>query len=285
VNEEIVSSSNATGDVRWETVRREPAAHLREFVHDYVGYYDDSGGFRQLTVPSGAIVMILGFGSEISLLPRPGRDKEESHWSFVAGLQDVPGIIEGRGLSYGIQVDMTPIGARLLTGLPMHELTNRVLDVDAVFGIDGPFLVERLAELADWATRFQILDAFIESRIARATPPAGVLWAYHRLEVGEGSIASLSEELGYSQKHLIAQFREHVGLPPKTMARILRFDRAMRLMRGVTRPDFAAIAAETGYYDQAHFNREFREFSGTTPGEFAAARVAGSDYPMERTEG
>jgi AraC-like DNA-binding protein len=62
-----------------------------------------------------------------------------------------------------------------------------------------------------------------------------------------------------------------VGLPPKTMARILRFDRAVQRLRA-DHPDFAQIAIDCGYYDQAHFNREFREFSGMTPSQFLARR-------------
>ncbi len=268
----------------WQIVRRSPAEYLREFVHGYVGYYDDSGWFRQLTVPSGTIVMILGFGSEIRLLPRAGRDASESHGSFVAGLQDVAGMIEGIGLSYGVQVNLTPIGARLLTGLPMDLLTNRVLDVEDVFGSDGPFLVERLRLLPDWEQRFRVLDAFIESRIAETTPPAGVLWAYRGLQRGDTSVASLAEGLGQSPRQLIADFREHVGLPPKTMGRILRFDRAMSALRRGATADFALIAAEAGYYDQSHFNREFRAFTGMTPTEYVSRLVPGSDYPMERED-
>ena len=267
-----------------EAMRRAPPEKLREYVIGYAGYFDDTGIFRQLTVPSAGVVMILSFGAPLRILPRLERLDEEEHDSFIAGLDDSPGIIEATGLSYGIQVDLTPIGARLLTGIPMHLFANRVLDVEEVFGDESAFLIERLQQLPGWASRFEVLDLFIEHRVARGEAPAGVLWAYRALSrtAGGASISGLAGQLGQSQKHLIDQFREYVGLPPKTMARILRFDRAMQMMRGTDTPDYARIAAECGYYDQAHFNREFREFTGMTPSKFVAQRGQGSDFPIER---
>ncbi|HUF02533.1 MAG TPA: helix-turn-helix domain-containing protein, partial [Gaiellaceae bacterium] len=72
-----------------------------------------------------------------------------------------------------------------------------------------------------------------------------------------------------SRRHLVARFREHIGLPPKTVARILRFGRAVELMRRRTDLALAELAFECGYYDQAHLNRDFRAFAETTPTQLA----------------
>ena len=86
-------------------------------------------------------------------------------------------------------------------------------------------------------------------------------------------IGALASEIGWSRKHLIARFREHIGLPPKTAARVLRFGRAVQQIESAERVRWAEIAYECGYYDQAHFNRDFREFTGGTPSEFLARRI------------
>jgi transcriptional regulator GlxA family with amidase domain len=72
-------------------------------------------------------------------------------------------------------------------------------------------------------------------------------------------------------KHLGSLFRAHVGLTPKAYARVFRFRRSVDLVQKGARLDWARVAMACGYYDQAHFNREFREFAGMTPGEFASA--------------
>jgi transcriptional regulator GlxA family with amidase domain len=79
--------------------------------------------------------------------------------------------------------------------------------------------------------------------------------------------------LGWSHRRLIARFRDQIGLAPKTFARVIRFDRAVRQLRTATSRSFAEIAFDCGYFDQAHMNREFREFAGTTPGTFVAAQL------------
>jgi AraC-like DNA-binding protein len=81
-------------------------------------------------------------------------------------------------------------------------------------------------------------------------------------------VASLAGRLGWSRKRLAARFNEHVGLPPKTVARIARFDRARTLAEPPRRPDWTRLAAECGYYDQSHLIKEFRAFTGRTPETF-----------------
>ena len=103
--------------------------------------------------------------------------------------------------------------------------------------------------------------------------PRELVWSWQRLLNSDGAVpvASLAEEVGWSRRHLAARFREHVGLPPKALARILRFERAAeRLRRGA---DLADAALDSGYYDQAHFNRDFRAFAGLTPTEYRVTSV------------
>jgi AraC-like DNA-binding protein len=94
-------------------------------------------------------------------------------------------------------------------------------------------------------------------------------------------VRALAAEVGWSRKHLAARFHEQVGLAPKALARVLRFRRALRLLggAGAQRSD---VALRCGYYDQAHFNRDYRAFTGTTPGAWLRERAAGGpDEPAE----
>ena len=77
--------------------------------------------------------------------------------------------------------------------------------------------------------------------------------------------------MSISRKHLNNLFDAHIGLTPKTYARMFRFRRVVDLVQRGHGLDWTRIAMSCGYYDQAHFNHEFREFSGMSPGEYAAA--------------
>ncbi len=105
----------------------------------------------------------------------------------------------------------------------------------------------------------------------RAPPSREVVWAWDVLERSHGRapIGLLADRLGRSRRHLVARFREQIGLPPKTAARILRFNRAVDLLRAHRANGLAELAFECGYYDQSHLNRDFRAFAGTSPGELA----------------
>jgi AraC-like DNA-binding protein len=82
-------------------------------------------------------------------------------------------------------------------------------------------------------------------------------------------IAELAADVGCSRKHLAARFREHVGLPPSVVVRLLRFRRALELLSS-PHATIAEVAHDCGYYDQAHLDRVFREFAAATPTEYVA---------------
>lgn len=124
-----------------------------------------------------------------------------------------------------------------------------------------------------WERRFELVEATLACKLANAqAPPPDVDWAWRRLVAARGAlrIKDLAVELGCSRKHLAARFREHVGLPPKLVA---RFRHASDLMDKFAGASFAEIAALCGYYDQAHLDRDFRDFAGTTPTGYLAERV------------
>jgi AraC-like DNA-binding protein len=255
-----------------------PAPRLHGYVARYEGYFEtDAAGMRRRHMPSGRVPLIVGFGAPLRThYPLDPASQPEAHASFVAGLHRSFALTESTGPSLGIQVDLSPVAARMLLGAPMHELTGRVVSLADALGPDGRDFPERLHDAGDWRERFALLDALIERRLSGAAPvPPAVVHALGRIERthGRATIAPLAEQAGWSRKHLAAQFREQVGLTPKALARVLRFRRATRLLNdGAPR---AAVASASGYYDQAHFNRDFAAFAGGTPGDYVARLLPG----------
>jgi len=100
---------------------------------------------------------------------------------------------------------------------------------------------------------------------AAAPRPAG-----HHLGDGAAPISRIADEVGWSRRHLIARFRQQVGLTPKIGARLVRLDAVWRHIEKRGPLDWGQVAADAGYADQAHLIRDFRQFTGTTPAEFLA---------------
>jgi AraC-like DNA-binding protein len=260
---------------RWEMASRDADPRLRGHVTEYVGYVEVTPRpLRRREVPSADITLIISLGPEIEVFDAA---RNGARWtSFVSGLWDAPAFTEHAGYQHGIEVRLTPLGAHRLLRVPMHHLAHAVVGLDDLLGREGDRLVERLYETPGWAARFDLLDATFAARLADARAPSpGLAWAFGRLRETHGAIAvaALAGELGWSRRHLAAQFREQIGLPPKLLARILRFDRVVALLRHQNPERWAEVAYACGYYDQAHFNRDFRQFAGATPTEFLASRL------------
>jgi AraC-like DNA-binding protein len=269
---------------RWEMVLARPERSLRPYVRRYCGYDEETVAFsrrRELATPQP--VLIVGFGAPIEV-SFPDLGEKTQATAFLAGVSDRYALVDSFGSQRGVQIDLTPLGAFTLLGLPMHELANRVVELGDVLGADGALLPERLSGVVGWAARFAALDEFFAARLADA--PAArpdIAWAWRRLCETEGRlrVGELARELRCSRRHLSARFAEQLGLPPKTIARLLRFGRAARLLgagftaqpprdRASGRLGLAAIAVDCGYHDQPHLNRDFREFAGVSPTEFEA---------------
>jgi AraC-like DNA-binding protein len=265
----------------WEAVGGTPDVRLRGWVLSYTGYVERAAtAMRRLEVPFAGIPMIVSFGPSILV-------DGVRHRSFVAGLDDRASVTEYAGDQHGIQVNLTPLGARRLLGLPMGQLARRVVALEDVIG-GGEELVERLHDAGGWQARFKLLDALLVRRLDAAPPVDARLeraWACLQASDGAVEIAALACHVGWSRRHLAARFHAEVGLTPKTVARILRFEYVTRTLRASGGHGLADVAYASGYADQAHLNRDFRELAGTTPTDFTArllpdgAGISAQDFP------
>jgi AraC-like DNA-binding protein len=159
-----------------------------------------------------------------------------------------------------------------------------MVPLDAIFGPPGRALVERLGATPDWPTRFDIVEAFVMARLSHAPSPE-IAFAWQRLarRGGGGSVAALATEIGWSRQRLHARCRAELGLAPKALARLMRFNRACALARRQA-GGWADVAAEAGYADQPHLVREFRSLAGEAPSAWAR-RVAAKDPRLRDAEG
>jgi AraC-like DNA-binding protein len=171
---------------------------------------------------------------------------------------------------------MPPCGAYRVLNMPMQEVARNVIELDDVLGDEVNAVHEQLGNCREPGRQFGILCEFVRRRIARSRVRlrADALLAIGSLACSHGAsrIEDLCGDLGVSRKHLGKLLHSHVGLSPKVYARMFRFRRVVDLVSGGMRPrDWAQLAMSCGYFDQAHFNREFRAFAGMTPSEYTSS--------------
>lgn len=252
----------------WEFTQRPPDSRLDGLVLRYEGYALASARpLWRRELPSTTLPLVISFGDAFELDGEPLA-------AFTGGLQETGVVTCWPTHVRGVQVDVSLLGARLLLDVPMSALTGRIVALEDVLGPLADLLAERLYELPDWSSRFALLDAVFLARLDAARSPGPALtWAWRRIHDSGGhlDIVGLAGELGYSRQHLTTRFRHDFGVPPKTFARLRRFEQAVRLVEDGRLP-LADVALRTGYSDQAHFNREFRRLAGSAPQEHLRLR-------------
>ena len=248
---------------------RPPAPRLNTLVSGIYGYGENGAAMRGLTEAASLTVpLIVNFGSPF----RIGLGREptlaDSYGSFAAGLFAGPIIMDSDGAAECIQINFTPLGGRLFFGLPMSELADRMVALDDLADRDINQFARQLADLNSWEVRLDLAEHFVGTRLdraSRANPAIG--WAFSQLMLkgGDIRIGALAEKLDWSRRRLVASFREEIGLPPKSVSRIIRFNAAQALAAKGTAAGWADIAAACGYADQAHLTREFTSLAGCPP--------------------
>lgn len=259
---------NAPPDV----IRRPASPRLARLVSS-ISFYCERGlgltAFRHAAPLALPLLVNLGTPFRIALGHQP--NTADARPSFAAGLFPGPVLIESDGRAECVQVDFTPLGAYRFFGGVVPDLTARMVGLDDVLGRDGENFSARVAEAAGWRQRFAIVEDFVLRRAVHELSPA-VAFALETLwrRAGAVRIAAIASDIGWSRKHLTRRFQGEIGIPPKTLAQMLRFHRACALARTDGTGGWAAIAADAGYSDQAHLARDFRIFSGETPTGWAA---------------
>jgi AraC-like DNA-binding protein len=253
-----------------------PAPPLRAFVYRYTGYrYEGFEPGVHVGLPSRHLTFLVSLGDPIDVgLFHDQTVPRERFAALVGGLHTQPAAVHHDGNQYGIQLDVTPLGARALFGMPASEIATLTLPLDTVLGHRAGELMDRLRSASVWSRRFAVLDQILLHTLSELDePPHEVTFAWDRLTRSGGMVGvrRLAMEVGWSRRHLSEQFRREFGLAPKTMGRVVRFDRARRMLMRLERPSLGTVAATAGYADQAHMTRDWREFAGASPMAWMAA--------------
>ncbi len=246
--------------------------HPEPLLGDFVDYYwylnaNEAEHRRELSLPDGSIDIIFNLGN----MPMRFYDTEHRlhlyKSSVLCGPHSQYFSIDAAGEGKVVGIHIKPGGLRPFMRGSMNEVHNRLLPLDLVWGSLAIELHERLLEQRQPLDMFRILDRSLPGLACSPLVRSREI-EYIRMNLLSHNVHDLVEQQGMSHRWLNHKFKEEIGLTPKAMSRILRFQQALQLIHQGRAMDWAELALACGYYDQAHFCREFKAYSGITPGEY-----------------
>ncbi len=247
---------------------RRPDPKLTRFIEHYWFVTSDEGpvDLRVEVFVDARADLIFNFGAPY-MRSVIGGSAEEIATSNLDAQRLVPIRIEQRGLVRTTGVRFHLGGLAPFAIAPLRTFTDRTVKADAVVGEDASALEATLKGTTDLDAQARALDAFFLRAIERAPDLASFTRAITTAVETRGgaSVEAMAEAAGVSSRHLERLFAQHLGVPPKTLGRVLRFQTALGLLMREPEGTLADVAASAGYFDQAHFIKDFRRMTGGVP--------------------
>lgn len=186
----------------------------------------------------------------------------------VSGIYGRPIAIAARDQRRVVGAVLRPAAAAVLLGVPADALASTHTDLAALWGPAARQLREQLLEAATPCAVLALLERTLVARITQRADLDPALGHACQLLEGGAAVARVAEQLGLGPKRFRSQFAAAAGIAPKAYARITRLQRLLRLANTHGNRRWAELAADCGYYDQAHLILEFRELTGLTPSAY-----------------
>jgi methylphosphotriester-DNA--protein-cysteine methyltransferase len=191
--------------------------------------------------------------------------------AMLSGARTRPFVIDHQQQDRVFGIQFHSAGAFPFFRVPSSEMENQSVPLDLLWGGRAGELRERLLAAKSVEVMFAEAESAMLAQVAR---PLSLHRAVHfalrrfcrvpRVD----TVGSVTDEIGLSPRRFIEVFREQVGLTPKAFCRVRRFQYVLQSIHGVREVDWAQVALDSGYYDQAHFIHDFREFSSLTPTQY-----------------
>jgi AraC-like DNA-binding protein len=259
-----------------------PTGRLAEFVQ-FLWYSDDYRpvSARERVLPTGHAQLVFNLDG-VSFRDYegwPGTRPRELGAALVSGVRAGHGMIDATRRRTTIGALLRPGAVRALMGMPASALNGETLVLGDLWREDMEAWTQRLREAGTVERKLDLLASWLRRRLDTAVRlPLTVAAA---VEVWDGdhgrtSVAAMVDRTGYSRRRFVDLFKDAVGVTPKTYARLRRFQQVLAHAQAGSVADWAGLALDCGYCDQAHLIQDFRQFAGVTPVTYARA------HPLER---
>ncbi|WP_027384011.1 helix-turn-helix transcriptional regulator [Epilithonimonas caeni] len=225
---------------------------------------------KQTIVPDGCMEMIFNYGDLYKQYLDNGNSIIQPR-CFVIGQLTRPLEIEPTGEIGIFSVRFHPEGFLPFTTTPIKEMENTAVSLEKLFGKDGQEIGQQILNANSTAERIKLIEIFLldrltdletVDRIVKSTVET-IITANGQLPVDE-----LSTLTQINRRQLLRKFSSAIGLSPKKLSMTIRLQTALKMLMNDQFSNLSELAYENEYYDQAHFIKEFKEFTGSTPKEF-----------------
>jgi AraC-like DNA-binding protein len=250
----------------------EPNIELTEFVKRYwtLDGEKENIPIKNTIVPDGTMKLIFHYGDtykhhsqngEITFLPK----------CFLIGQLTKPYVIEPVGVTGSFVVQFKPNGFLPFTSIPIKELENTAVPLDILFGEDGIKLGNQILTAKSTPERIQIVEGFLLKQLADRKNNDNIVKS--TIETifstnGHFSVNEFSKNNNINRRQLARKFSSAIGLSPKQLAKTIRIQTTLKVLLNEEVTKLTDLAYENEYFDQAHFIKEFKEFTGLTPKDF-----------------
>ena len=249
-----------------------PSAQLLPFVECLWILKSHSNFFkgRELIIPGGRTEMIFNLGSPVEWIDSKDLSPSRSFFgSYILGPRNRPFFVEQRGLIQMFGVRFRHGGLAPFISLPMSIMINEVVQADQILGNEINELTYRLSESNHDSSSIHLIQNLLAKRIHNEVDTLQALQLISWVKKSESlPLNTLSEKTGVHYKKLERIFSRYTGYNPKNFTRVIRFYKALQQMKA--KPlSLTGIGLDGGYYDQPHFIRDFRAFTGKSPSQFS----------------
>ncbi|MBX7222753.1 MAG: AraC family transcriptional regulator [Blastocatellia bacterium] len=233
---------------------------------------------KERVMPTGQVELVINLREDtLRTYDRDDPNQPQIYrGTLLSGLHSEYVVIDTSDQAEIMGVHFKPGGAFPFLPFPAGELRDTTVSLEDVWGREAPILREQLLAVPTVAAKFRLLEQTLERLAARQwTRHRAVAFALNRFltDPGAQNIATVTNQIGLSSRRFIQLFTNEVGLTPKLFCRICRFQQVLRQLHFSRLVNWADVAAECGYFDQAHFIHDFRSFSGLNPVTYLAHRT------------
>lgn len=250
----------------------EPNIGLTDFVKRYwtLDGEKETVPLKNTIVPDGTMKLIFHYGDtykhhsqngKITVLPK----------CFLIGQLTKPYVIEPVGVTGSFVVQFKPNGFLPFTPIPIKEMENTAVPLDILLGEEGKKLGEQILNASATAQRIQIIETFLFEQLAKKKTIDHIVKSTVEAisnRNGQFSVNKFSENNNINRRQLARKFSSTIGLSPKQLAKTIRIQTALKVLLNEEITSLTDLAYENEYFDQAHFIKEFKEFTGLTPKAF-----------------
>jgi AraC-like DNA-binding protein len=226
-------------------------------------------GDARVRIMPNACVDIVVYASDTSRGEGAATIVAPPHRSFVVGSTLRSFVVRSTGWRHVVGASILPAGVQPILGMPARIIGETIAVLDDIIGAKARELEDRVIAGEPFGAMQRLADALIMLKASRQES-ALLVRAVESVRQARGvkRIDDIASDSNISPRQLERHFLEHVGMPPKTFSRLIRFDRVVRDIPSRGSRSWTAFALQHGYSDQAHFINVFKEFAGITPAQF-----------------